>query len=259
MSQTQRACLDHARKISLGTIYHPVNRVEAVQATLLLAAFNDNGWLIGGHACRMAIDMGLDKCFMKLIRAGMGKGKTGADLEADRPLVVGARVYFALYLMEHQMSYGTGRQAILREDDTIQQCRRFLDHPLSIISDVRLISSVELVALRSPLHISLTTSPEDPLDHRMVKELQNANISFDEWQVHWDRVFDDRCGKDRGDFYRESILIQREYSSLFINSQLLRGVGEAADVGKLSPEKRALAVRAMRNAQTCLDICIRGE
>ena len=46
------------------------------------------------------------------------------------------------------MAYGMGRPAILREDETIHQCRRLLEHPLSIISDARLVSTVELMALR---------------------------------------------------------------------------------------------------------------
>lgn len=46
------------------------------------------------------------------------------------------------------MAYGSGRPAIIREDETIHQCRRLLDHPLSITSDARLVSTVELTALR---------------------------------------------------------------------------------------------------------------
>jgi hypothetical protein len=258
MSETYRASLDHARKIAIGTMFTPVARVEAVQAMVLLSAFNDNGWLPGGHAVRMAVDMGLDKCFMKLVKLGMGAGKTAAEVEDQRPLVIGARVWFGLYLMEHQMSYGTGRPAIVREDESIAQCRRFLEHPLSILSDTRLISTVELIAMRAPLHVVLTSSPEDPVDQETVARLQKANLDFDKWQAYWDKVFTDKFGKNKTDFFRESLQAQRQYSSLFINSQLLRGVSEAADVRKLSKEKRDLAIQAMRNAQTCLDICVRG-
>ena len=46
---------------------------------------------------------------------------------------------------------------------------------------------------------------------------------------------------------------------LFVNSQLLRGVREPSDVSGMPEEKKALAIRAMRNAQRCIDICLRGE
>ncbi len=240
-------------------MFHPVARVEAVQAMSILAAFSDNGWLPGGHAVRMALDMGINKSFIKLLRSGMGKGKTPEQLEEERPLVVHSRVWFCLYLMEHQMAYGMGRPAILREDETIHHCRRLLEHPLAITSDARLISTVELTALRAPLHIELTASPDLPIDHSALKRLKQANHEFDSWERYWDRVLSDRFGKGKGDFFRESLAIQRQYAELFVNSQLLRGIREPADVKTMPEEKRALALRAMKNAQNCLEICLKGE
>ena len=256
MSEHQRHCLEHARKVSLGTIYHPINRVEAVQAMLLLAAFNDDGWLIGGDACRMAMDMGLDQAFRKLLKTGMGRNKVGKELEADRLLVIGARTYFALYLFEHQMSYGNGRQTILREDDTIHRCRSFLDHPLTNICDISLISSVELMALRSPLHTALTSSAGDPIDYRMIKDIQAATNTFEDWNTEWSQLFPPG---EEGDFYRESLILQRSYSCLFINSQVLRNVPGPAGVKRMSPDEKGLALRAVGNAQMCLSFFLGGE
>ena len=80
----------------MGTMFNPVARIEAVQAMNILAAFSDNGWLPGGHAVRMAVDMGINKSFIKLLRSGMGKGKTPEELEEERPLVVHSRVWFCV-------------------------------------------------------------------------------------------------------------------------------------------------------------------
>jgi hypothetical protein len=63
-----------------------------------------------------------------------------------------------------RMAYGMGRPAILREDETIHQCRRLLEHPMSITSDARLVSTVELMALRGksvPLHSWHIESPRN--------------------------------------------------------------------------------------------------
>ncbi|KAL7424072.1 hypothetical protein Q5752_001657 [Cryptotrichosporon argae] len=283
ISEVQRLCLEHAQRIAVGTLFNPVPRIEAVQAMILLAAFSENGWLPGGHAVRMAIDMGVNKSFQLLLRTGMGKGKTPEELEEERHLVVHSRAWFCLYLMEHQMAYGMGRPAILREDEAIHQCRRLLDHPLSITSDARLVSTVELTALRAPLHIELTAAPDQPIDLNTLKRLKNANDDFNAWQIFWDRVLSERFGKGKGDFFRESLVIQRQYAEcvrrdgastsgrgeaelasrltprLFVNSQLLRGIREPSDVVNMPEEKRALAIRAMRNAQHCIEICLRGE
>ena len=259
ISEVQRASTEHARKIGLGTMWTPVARIEAVQATLVLAGFSQNGWLPSGHAVRLGLDMEINHSFMKLLRGKMGAGKSAAQLEEERDLVIQARCWFTLYMIEHQMSYGTGRPAILREDASIAECRRFLDHPLSIATDVRLISTVEMIALRAPLHIVLTTSPEDPVSQETVVRLQQANGAFDRWLTYWERVMIERYGKAQNDFFMESLLAQRSYASLFINSQLLRGIKDAADVKKMPPDKRDLAIKAMRNAQSCLEIAIRGE
>lgn len=46
------------------------------------------------------------------------------------------------------MSFGNGRPPIIREDVTIHRCREFLNHPLAIETDWRLISTVEMMAIR---------------------------------------------------------------------------------------------------------------
>ncbi|WVQ78323.1 hypothetical protein IAT38_000408 [Cryptococcus sp. DSM 104549] len=259
LSEVQKACRAHAEKIAVGTMFHPVHRIEAVQSMILLSAFQDNGWLPGGHAVRMAVDMGINRSFIHLLRTGMGKNKTKEELEAERSLVVHSRTWFGLYLMEHQMAYGTGRPAIIREDETIHQCRRLLEHPLSITSDARLVSTVELTALRSPLHIELTAAPDLPIVESTLRRLKQANSDFDAWERYWDRILSDRFAKGKGDFFRESLIIQRQYAELFVNSQLLRGIREPTDVVGMPEEKRALAIRAMKNAQKCLHICLHGE
>jgi hypothetical protein len=103
------------------------------------------------------------------------------------------------------MAYGMGRPAILREDESIHQCRRLLEHPLSITSDARLVSTVELMALRgecgkrprgikqtlmsaAPLHIELTASPDLPIAENTLRRLKQANSDFDAWERYWDRI-----------------------------------------------------------------------
>lgn len=103
------------------------------------------------------------------------------------------------------MAYGTGRPAIIREDEAIHQCRRLLDHPLSIPSDARLVSTVELTALRckckasclclislmtfeAPLHIELTAAPDLPIAESTLRRLKQANQDFDAWERYWDRI-----------------------------------------------------------------------
>jgi Na+/alanine symporter len=146
---------------AVGTLFNPVARIEAIQAMTLLASFSENGWLPGGHAVRMGIDMGINHSFMQLLRTGMGKGKNPQQLAEERHLVVQSRTWFCVsYLLgtlltcsytslsiseyrvwnstEVRMAYGMGRPAIIREDETIHNCRKLLEHPLSITSEGQL-------------------------------------------------------------------------------------------------------------------------
>jgi len=66
--------------------------------SVLMAAFNENGWMPGGHAVRMAVDMGINRSFVALLRSGMGKGKSSEELEEERHLVVQSRVWFCVSL-----------------------------------------------------------------------------------------------------------------------------------------------------------------
>ncbi len=49
-----------------------------------------------GHAVRMAIDMGINRSFLHLLRSGMGKDRTAEELEEERHLVVHSRVWFCV-------------------------------------------------------------------------------------------------------------------------------------------------------------------
>lgn len=68
-------CLEEVQAISCATLFSPVTRQEAVQAmgenggnymrewnadlryTVLVSGWSDNGWLSGGHAVRMAMEL----------------------------------------------------------------------------------------------------------------------------------------------------------------------------------------------------------
>lgn len=66
--------------------------------------------------------------------------------------VVSARIWLCLYWFDHQMSLGTGRPIVLRDESSIRHCRVLLSHPMVSPTDVRLVSQVELIAQKSAFH-----------------------------------------------------------------------------------------------------------
>ncbi len=97
-SQLQILAKQHAERIGMGTLFTPISRIEAVQAMTTLAVFGDTSWRPGGHALRIAMDMGLYRFLGFLAQRGMGAGKTREEVMDERGLVVGARVWLAVSL-----------------------------------------------------------------------------------------------------------------------------------------------------------------
>ena len=95
------------------------------------------------------------------------------------------------------MSYGNGQPAILRFDESIQECRQLLKHPLSIEDDMRLVSMVELIVIREQLHNRISeldsarNDGEDVEDH-IYEELRRADHQFRRWYEEWDQQFGQR-------------------------------------------------------------------
>ena len=84
---------------------------------VLVSGWSDNGWLSGGHAVRMALELcwwyffvrkiifvdttalALPKAWPQLLKR---INTNQANTTDDRDLIVASRTWFALYLFEHQ-------------------------------------------------------------------------------------------------------------------------------------------------------------
>ncbi|KII93761.1 hypothetical protein PLICRDRAFT_171474 [Plicaturopsis crispa FD-325 SS-3] len=244
-------CLEEVQAISCATLFAPVVRHEAVQAMILVSGWSDNGWLSGGHAVRMAFELSMHKSWPRLLkRITNNKASTSNE---DRELVVQTRTWFCLYLFEHQLSYGTGRPAILRDDESIWQCRMLLQHPLSIEDDMRLVSTVELMAIRERVNNNL--APFDrPVDERTFENLRSADMEFQNWYRIWDQAFSQKY--EDAAFYRQSLQIQHLHAELFHNATALRGINGFHDVQNMPQAQRDLAIRSIQIARQGLDITV---
>lgn len=93
-----------------------------------------------------------------------------------------------LALTPRRLSYGTGRPAVLKDDESIKHCRLLLTHPLAIEDDMRLVSTVELMALRERVHNALSPF-EGPVKDEHFEELRRADLNFRSWYATWDQAF----------------------------------------------------------------------
>ncbi|KAF7339790.1 Fungal-trans domain-containing protein [Mycena venus] len=249
-SDTYLQTLEEVQTISRATLFSPVTRHEAVQAMILVAGWSDNGWLSGGHAVRMAMELSMHKAWPALLKR---MNASQVDLAADRELVIASRIWFCLYLFEHQLSYGTGRPAVLKDDESIKHCRLLLQHPLAIEDDMRLVSTVELMALRERVHNALSPF-EGPVKDEHFEELRRADLNFRSWYATWDQAFSQKY--EDAAFYRQSLQIQQLHAELFHNATALRGINGPEDVQNMPPQQKDLALRSIQIARQGLDITV---
>ncbi|KAF9479712.1 hypothetical protein BDN70DRAFT_878465 [Pholiota conissans] len=250
MSEVHRKCLEEVQSISSATLFAPVHRIEAVQSMILVSGWSDNGWLSGGHAVRMAMELSLHKAWPKLLRR---INAHTANRVEDRSLVIATRTWLCLYLFEHQLSYGTGRPAVLKDDESIRGCHHFLAHPLANDDDRRLVSTVELIAIRERVHNSLSPL-EGPVRPEHFQELHRADIDFKNWYAKWDAIFSEKY--EDAAFYRQSLQIQHLHAELFHNATALRDIIGPEDVENMPTAQRELAHRSIQIARLGLDITI---
>ncbi|KAJ7170553.1 hypothetical protein C8R43DRAFT_979860 [Mycena crocata] len=243
LSPTFYKCLEEAQGIARSSLFGPVVRKEAVQGMLLLAAWSTNGWLPSGHAMRMALDLGLHRALEKLADDS-GKQRTQ---EEERDLVVSARIWLCLYWFDHQMSLGTGRPIVLRDENSIRHCRILLNHPMASPTDVRLIAQVELIAQKTQIYETLAPL-NGQVNHNTLAFIRRANVALDKWWNDCDELH--RQTMDENSLLRKILAGELHYAKLWLVCVALRGV--AWD--KMPFEQRELAFQAKDAAFNCLSI-----
>ncbi|PFH51472.1 hypothetical protein AMATHDRAFT_40081 [Amanita thiersii Skay4041] len=248
LSSTFYKCLEEAQGIARSSLFGPVVRKEAVQGMLLLAAWSTNGWLPSGHAMRMALDLGLHRALEKLAD---DTGKQRSQ-EEERDLVISARIWLCLYWFDHQMSLGTGRPIVLRDESSIRHCRLLLNHPMSSPTDVRLVALVELIARKTQIYETLTPL-NGQVTHDTVAFIRRANLALEKWWAECDELH--RRTMDQDSFLRKVLAGELHYAKLWVVCVALRGV--AWD--KMPFEQRELAFQAKESASNCLNIFLNSS
>ncbi len=138
-----------------------------------------------------------------------------------------ARIWLQLFNGDHQVSFGVGRPPMLSYH-YVHNHRAFLDlpPPLSNRSDVRLISTLELMIIRERYHDVL--APYDaPIDERMASDMRAITDELRRWCEHWSAEIVQR-GYAQDSFMLHSLRLQRATAELYLSCTSLRSVRGAS-------------------------------
>ncbi|PWO00632.1 hypothetical protein FA09DRAFT_358681 [Tilletiopsis washingtonensis] len=254
-SASFRTCLAASQRHASATLLGRTKSNEDVQAMLILASYTDsqNGWLQVGHACRMAQQLGLDKVFPRLMAAVGGSGEANLPHEQLAEMASGSRIWFFSFLLEHQLSYGAGREPMLTHP-WVRNARNFLSlpAPLSMPVDVRILATLELMTLRE--HRLNTMAPFDAtIDGAMLRRVNALGADLDSWEQYWYGEHHAR-GFDANGFFLESLRLQGATARLYLCCTCLRGVHQPGDAERMTEAQREIAQSTVRAADLVLDI-----
>jgi len=197
---------------------------------------------------RMALDLGLHRALEKLADSN---GKDRSE-EEERDLVVSSRIWLCLYWFDHQMSLGTGRPIVLRDESSIRHCRVLLRHTMASGTDVRLISLVELIVQKTQIYETLT-SMNGQVNHNTLAFIRRASEALDKWWRDCDELH--RQTMDEDALLVKILAGELHYAKLWLVCVALRGVSW----DKMPFEQRELAFQAKDAASNCLAIFLGSQ
>ncbi len=165
--------------------------------------------------------------------AASGDANAAARRELDelKDLARGSRLWFFLFLFDHQASYGAGRPAMLSKH-YVRNCRAFLklNYPLTVKTDARFISTLELLIIRET-HYDAMAPYDQPVDARMLSKMRKVTEELNEWHQYWSSDFESR-GYGQDSFFQQSLVLQCASAELYLSCTAL-----AASVTPTTPTR----------------------
>lgn len=155
MSLTRAYTLDDIRGLCVGAFW-----------------LSELSWKLSGHAVRIATELGLHQSYQKMIR--------GHSDQYER-----AQLWYLLYVCDHHFSIAYGRPPVIHEDVAIKNYETFLQSPLVVPGDIRLIAQVALFMILTEAYRMFGTDTEQPLTEEDFGQLRIYNVAVDQWRLVW--------------------------------------------------------------------------
>lgn len=219
-----------------------VQNLDDIRALLLAAFYLSNlSWKLSGAAVRNATEMNLHQSFHKVMR--------GHEDHRDR-----VRLWYVLYVCEHQLSIAYGRPPIIHEDIAIKNIEQFLDSPETRPGDIRLGAQVTLFKILTEAFIAYGSDPEQPLTEPDFQRLRMFNFAIEQWRLAWQARSVD--SPTIGSYPSKGVVLYYHFARFQLNSLALRGLPPPSAVTSetLSYDRREAANIAITAATSTLTL-----
>jgi hypothetical protein len=186
------------------------NNVDDVRG-LCIAAFWLSGitWPCIGSAVRIATELQLHRSIFKA-------------LSGDRDHYLRTRLYYLVYVCDHQSSIAYGRPPMTRQCDSISAASRFIETEHICEDDLRLVSQVHFWTTITEGHSTFGVDVDRPLDLSTIELLRRLSIKLDGVRSDWTERF--TRNEYVGNYPRKGVGLHYHFAKLYLYSMAFRGV-----------------------------------
>jgi hypothetical protein len=186
------------------------NNIDDVRG-LCIAAFWLSGitWPCIGSAVRIATELQLHRSIFKA-------------LTGDRDHYLRTRLYYLVYVCDHQSSIAYGRPPMTRQCDSISAASRFIETEHISEDDLRLVSQVHFWTNLTEIQSTFGVDVDKPLDVATIEPLRRMSVKLDGVRADWTERF--AQNQYVGNYPRKGVGLHYHFAKLYLYSMAFRGV-----------------------------------
>jgi hypothetical protein len=208
--ETMKRCYDIFVAWTTNTCLSRPQNLDDIRAQALAAFYLPNlSWKLSGLAVRNGVELNLHQSFQRLMR--------GHEEERDN-----ARLWYALYVCEHQCSIAYGRPPTIHHDTAIRNVEQFLGGPNTKPGDIELCALVSLFKILTEVYNTYGSDPGCLLTEADLQQLRFFNFAVEEWRSSWEARSTDVLGI--GSHPSEGIVVYYHFVRVHLNSLALRAL-----------------------------------
>ncbi|KAJ5235063.1 uncharacterized protein N7469_004231 [Penicillium citrinum] len=209
---------------------------------LCVGAFwlSELSWKLSGHAVRIATEMGLHQSYQRLTR--------GHSDQYER-----AQLWYLLYVCDHHFSIAYGRPPVIHEDVAIRNYETFLELPMVVPGDIRLLAQVALFMILTEAYRTFGSDTEQAVTEEDFGQLRVYNVAVDQWRLLWQPRSGDspyvRTYPSKG------VVLHYHFAKFQLNSLSLRALSPT-NTPVFSMDRKESANIAISSAMACLNMVL---
>ncbi|KAL2008354.1 hypothetical protein VTN00DRAFT_8336 [Thermoascus crustaceus] len=242
-TETLNRCYDEYVSLVSSMSLTRTHTLDDIRA-LCVGAFwlSDLSWKLSGHAVRIATELGLHQSFQKMTR-----GRTD---QYER-----AQLWYLLYVCDHHFSIAYGRPPVIHEDAAIRNYEVFLQSPLVVPGDIRLMAQVALFVILTEAYRTFGSDTETALTEEDFGQLRVYNVAVDQWRLLWQpRSVETKRTADSPyvrTYPSKGVVLHYHFAKFQLNSLSLRALSPT-NTPIFSLDRKESANVAISSAMACL-------